>query len=82
MALNSPLFVINTGGNHIPLIRQNKIQNKILEQKFRFNTKYEIVKNNKLLNLNNKIKTHSKIFKIFVIIIFIKTNIKLKISIE
>ena len=77
MVLNSPLFVINTGGNHIPLIRQNKMQNKILEQKFRFNTKYEIIKNNKHLILNNKIKTYSNLFKIFIIIIFIKSNIKL-----
>ena len=41
--LNSPLFVINTGGNHIPLIRQNKKQKKVLEHIFRFKIKYEII---------------------------------------
>ena len=43
--LDCPLFVINTGGNHNPLIRQNKKQKKILEQKFPFKIKYEIINN-------------------------------------
>ena len=49
--LNSPLFVINTGGNHIPLIRQNKKQKKVLEQKFPFKVKYEIADLVKLIHL-------------------------------
>ena len=69
--LNSPLFVINTGGNHLPLIRQKKKQTKVLEQIFRFKIKYEIIDNKKLI-INNKIKTYSNIFKIFVIMFFRK----------
>ena len=53
--LNSPLFVINTGGNHIPLISQNKKQKKILSHKFPFKSMYEIINNNNI-NLNNKLK--------------------------
>jgi hypothetical protein len=72
--LDCPLFVINTGGNHNPLIRQNKKQKKILEQKFPFKIKYEIINNNKNINLNNnKIKTYCNIFKLFIIINFLKT---------
>jgi hypothetical protein len=56
--LNSPLFVINTGGNHLPLIRQKKKQTKVLEQIFRFKIKYEIIDSNKKLIINNKIKTY------------------------
>ena len=41
--LNSPLFVINTSGNHIPLTRQYKIQKKIIEKRFPFQSKYEII---------------------------------------
>ena len=73
--LNSPLFVINTGGNHIPLIRQNKIQKKILEKKFKFTTKYEIVNNNNVINFILKLKIFCNIFKIFLLLIIIKTDI-------
>ena len=47
--LNSPLFVINTNGNHIPLKRQLKIQKKILEKKFSIPIKYEKIDNKKAL---------------------------------
>ena len=50
--LNSPLFVINTNGNHIPLKRQLKIQKKILEKKFSIPIKYEKI-DNKKNNLKN-----------------------------
>ena len=40
-----PLFVLNTGGNHIPLNRQIKIQQKIMSKRFPFKTKYEILNN-------------------------------------
>ena len=46
--LNSPLFVINTNGNHIPLKRQLKIQKKIMEKKFSIAIKYEIINEKKL----------------------------------
>ena len=40
--LNIPLFVTNTGGNHKPLDRQNKILQKVLSKRFPLKTKYEI----------------------------------------
>ena len=43
---NKPLFVINTGGNHIPLKRQYKIQKKIMEKLFPYPTKFENYKKN------------------------------------
>ena len=46
-ALNRALFVINTGGNHKPLKRQYKIQEKILKKRFPFKNIYEINKNKK-----------------------------------
>ena len=42
-----PLFVLNTGGNHIPLKRQIKIQQKIMSKSFSFKTKYEILNEKK-----------------------------------
>ena len=54
--LNIPLFVINTGGNHRPLNRQNKILQKILSKRFPFRTKYEINYKNEIKYFNyNKI---------------------------
>lgn len=70
--LNSPLFVINTGGSHIPLIRHYKKQKKVLDQIFRFKIKYEIVDCKKII-INNIIKkTYFNIFKIFTIMFFSK----------
>ena len=40
--LDIPLFVINTGGNHIPFKRQYKIEKKKMEKKFEFHNKFEI----------------------------------------
>ena len=39
---NIPLFVINTGGNHIPTYRQKDIFKKIILKRFPFPSKYEI----------------------------------------
>ena len=39
--LNSPLFVINTGGNHRPLNRQYLIQKQIMEKRFFLKNLYE-----------------------------------------
>ena len=41
-SLDIELFVINTGGNHIPNKRQFKLQKKIMEKRFPIQTKYEI----------------------------------------
>ena len=69
--LDSPLFVINTGGNHIPLNRQYKIQKKYMEKRFPFKTIYENKKNNylkkKLINI-----FFIKIFKLFINLCFIR----------
>ena len=71
--LNTSLFVINTGGNHIPLNRQYKIQNKIMKKRFPFKTIFEIKENQ---NINNKIKNkHIVLLKIFLLIFFIKLYI-------
>ena len=40
--LNKQLFVINTGGNHIPLKRDYKIQKRIMNKRFPQPTEYEI----------------------------------------
>ena len=46
--LNVALFVINTGGNHIPLKRQVCIQKKIMEKRFPIKVIYERVKNQEI----------------------------------
>ena len=51
--LHSPLFVINTGGNHIPLKRQYKIQRKKMEKKFPYKNIFEIKRSQAKKNLNN-----------------------------
>lgn len=68
--LDVPLFVINTGGNHMPLKRQYKIEKKIMELKYHFHNKYEIyqaVKNNRTIFLY--------IIHLSIIIIFMKLMI-------
>ena len=40
--LNKELFVINTGGNHIPLKREYRMQKRIMNKRFPQPTKYEI----------------------------------------
>ena len=52
--LDIELFVLNTGGNHIPTNRQFKIQKKIMKKRFPYPTKYEIeVIDNKIIIFNN-----------------------------
>ena len=51
--LHSPLFVINTGGNHIPLKRQYKIQKKIMEKKFPFKNIFEVKNSRTKKDINN-----------------------------
>lgn len=71
---DKPLFVINTGGNHIPLSRQYKIQKKVMEKIFPYPTKFEIYKKKS----NNKyIINCLYILYINIIVIFIKLFILL-----
>lgn len=69
--LNIPLFVINTGGNHIPLNRQYKIQRKIMEKRFPLKNIYEILNYNKNKYKYN-LKKFSMLSKIFIIIKLVK----------
>ena len=73
--LNRPLFVINTGGNHIPLKMNYKIEKKIIEQKFSFKNIYEI-------KINGNTKNYLKIYfflilKLLIIFKLIKIYIKI-----
>lgn len=65
------LFVLNTGGNHIPLNRQNKIQQKVMNKRFCYNTKYEIIndKNKDFILIKNIL---IKTINIFIIIFLTK----------
>ena len=66
-----PLFVLNTGGNHIPLKRNYKIQRKIMNKVFSYKTRYEIVYDkNKSFKFFKKISI--EIINIFIIFSFIK----------
>ena len=70
--LNFSLFVLNTGGNHIPLNRQYKMQKKIMEKRFPFKNNYEL-KNNDTIKITKKIiNIYYYIIKFFLIINIIK----------
>lgn len=67
--LNKALFVLNTGGNHIPSKRQTKILKKIMEKRFPYQVKYEIIGNKKKF----VIKRNNFLFiLIFILIINLK----------
>ena len=70
--LDTPLFVLNTSGNHIPTDHQNKIQKKIMEKRFPFSNIYENI--NKINTINNTILIKFLFLNIFSFInlIFIK----------
>jgi hypothetical protein len=73
--LNIPFFVANTGGNHKPLDRQNKILQKILSKRFPLKTKYETnIKKDINYNDNNN-KIYFFIVKFFFLFILIKNNL-------
>ena len=72
MKINAPLFVINTGGNHNPLVRNQKLQKKLLEKMFKFRNIYEILNNNNKKNINILLNFFVNICKSFIIITFIK----------
>jgi len=65
-----PLFVLNTGGNHRPTNQQYKIQKKIMEKKFPFPTKYEIIDKNVMKSLI--IRGFHKTLYLFITFIFTK----------
>ena len=69
--LNNALFVINTGGNHIPLKRHYKIQRRIMEKRFPFSVIYEN-KYEKNINKKNNLMFFFNIFKCYLIILFWK----------
>ena len=75
--LKESLFVLNTGGNHIPLNRQKKIQIKIMNRKFNLKTKYELI-NNKNLNFNFIKKILARTINLFIVISLIKLNLNFK----
>ena len=69
---NSPLFVINTGGNHIPLKRQYEIQKKIMQKHFSCSSIYESYENNtKIINIY-RMKLLGLIFRFLIIFYFLK----------
>ena len=73
--LDSSLFVLNTGGNHVPILREKKILKAIMDKRFPFNTKYEIkYKEHKIINIGI-IK-----YFIFLLIIFLELKILIKLS--
>jgi hypothetical protein len=76
--LNSPLFVLNTGGNHIPSNRQYKIQKKIMEKRFPFPTEYEIVDNKQSIIQGYLIKFFFLFFFSFFIVTIVKIFILYK----
>lgn len=70
--LNKDLFVINTGGNHKPLIRDYKIQKKIMSKRFSFDIIYDI--KDRKLNFKFFISIYRSIFKMYIIFSFFKLN--------
>ena len=68
--LNNNLFVLNTGGNHVPLKRQYNIQKKIMEKRFPLPNIFEVIRNNPNKYFNNK--SYNIILKIFILIKIIK----------
>lgn len=70
-ALNTELFVINTSGNHKPLNRQYKIQQKIMEKRFPFKTLFEINNANLIHNFQLNIN-YICFLKLFIFLAFVK----------
>ena len=70
----APLFVLNTGGNHIPLKRHYKLQKRIMKKIFPFSTKYELkLFNKKELKLILVLKVN--IINLYLFIILILLNL-------
>ena len=73
MKLNCALFVLNTGGNHIPLKREYKLLKNIMKKRFPFKTKYELIENTqKKWNEKKPKKRAFIIILLFIKLMFIK----------
>jgi hypothetical protein len=69
--INSPLFVINTGGNHIPLSRHYRLEKKYMEKMFPFEIKYEVKSNLKKLFIT-KIKLFFILLRFYILSFLLK----------
>ena len=67
--LNMPLFVINTCGNNKPSLKEYKVQKYMMQKRFPYPTKYEIINNKNIINY---------FFQYFWILIFIIIKIYFK----
>ena len=70
--LDFPLFVINTSGNHQPLVRHYLIQKAIMEKRFPLKNKYEIIKKNKPDRYNIIIRNENFLLKMFTMLFLLK----------
>ena len=76
--LNQDLFVLNTGGNHIPSKRHYKLQKKVMQKRFPIKTIYEKKSKENKISIN-ALKNNYTIFnKLFLIFDLIKIYIILK----
>ena len=71
--LDKNLFVINTGGNHIPLNREYKIQIKIMNKRFKFDIIYD-KKDRKKSYIELFISIYKSVLKVFIIFIIFKLS--------
>jgi hypothetical protein len=71
--LDKNLFVINTGGNHIPLNREYKIQIKIMNKRFKFDIIYD-KKDRKKIYIELFISIYKSVLKVFIIFIIFKLS--------
>ena len=72
LQLNTALFVINTGGNHIPSKRHYKLQKKIMDKRFPFQSKYEFKTNIEIKYNILNVKKLFFILKLYLIFNIIK----------
>ena len=70
--LNQYLFVLNTGGNHIPSKRHYKIQKKIMEKRYPIKTLYEKKNWEKKNSINASKNNYSIFIKLSLIFYLIK----------
>ena len=78
--LNKDLFVLNTGGNHIPSKRHYKFQKKIMEKRFSIKTHYEKSTEKKKNAITFIKRNYIIAFKLSLIFNLIKIYISLIIS--
>ena len=76
--LNQDLFVLNTGGNHIPSKRQFKLQKKVMQKRFPLKTIYEKKSKENQISINALKNNYTIFIKLFLIFDLIKIYIILK----